>query len=106
MDSFKAILGVLPVDFHELFDLRALARYSGRVVTRNEFERTSEYTIDLLVVVDAWAIFGQVCVCACVCVCVYACVCVCVLVCVFACVWLCARVSVCVSACARVCVCV
>jgi hypothetical protein len=33
-DKFKAILGLLPVDFHELFDADTLARYSGRLVSR------------------------------------------------------------------------
>lgn len=60
-EDFKAILGLLPVDLHELFDEARLAEYSMGLISRDRFETASDYVIDLLVVVDAWAIYGQAC---------------------------------------------
>ncbi len=59
--DFKAILGLLPVDFHELFDESVLGGYSHNLVSRESFEESGGYVIDLLIVVDAWAIYGQAC---------------------------------------------
>lgn len=59
-EDFKAILGLLPVDFHELFDEAALAEYSAGLTSRESFEEP-DHVIDLLIVVDAWAIYGQAC---------------------------------------------
>ena len=61
LHKFKSILGLLPVDFHELFDPTVLAQYSGNVVSRRAFEDEGQYVLDVLVVVDAWAIYGQAC---------------------------------------------
>ena len=59
--DFKAILGLLPVEFDEVFDLAVLARYSHGLLSRLEFEEAADYYLDLLIVVDAWAIYGQAC---------------------------------------------
>ena len=61
LHMFKSILGLLPVDFHELFDPTVLVQYSGTVVSRRAFEDEGRYVLDVLVVVDAWAIYGQAC---------------------------------------------
>ena len=59
--DFKAILGLLPVDFHEVFDESALGEYSFNAVSRQSFEESAGYVIDLLIVIDAFAIYGQAC---------------------------------------------
>ena len=59
--NFSDILGILTVEYAELFDPAAMKQYSGRTVSRKVFEEKSQRVIDLLVVVDPWMIHGQAC---------------------------------------------